>query len=131
MSADNGIYILATKGKSFLTEYRVIHAQAIENINWQPDESGFNMLNLWDYFKDSEVFFDQDSARKKAQSIYKEIIKNDFCPIVEYGICEINALNIEFPNEQPPCCNNPIIICVDEMEQCSNCGTHFYNEEEI
>ncbi|HSG32223.1 MAG TPA: hypothetical protein VLB82_11850 [Thermodesulfobacteriota bacterium] len=36
MSADNGIYILVTKGINTEYEYRVVHAQAIENLYWWP-----------------------------------------------------------------------------------------------
>lgn len=130
MSSDNGLYILATRGKLMFPEYRVTHAQAIENINWNPDESGFNLLTLWQYFKDSNVYFERDKAWSKARAMHNEIMEDDYCPIVEYGICEINALNIEFPSEQPPCCKNPMLTCIDGTYQCYNCGNYFYNEEE-
>jgi hypothetical protein len=96
VSSDNGIYILATKGP-FFTEYRVTHAQAIENIRWHPDESGFNKLSLWEYFKDSKVY-NEEEAWDVARKIYEDIMNNHDLPIIEYGICQINATHIEFPN---------------------------------
>jgi|WetSurMetagenome_2_1015567.scaffolds.fasta_scaffold389949_3 hypothetical protein len=131
MSSDNGIYILITQGKLELPrEYRVIHAQAIKNINYNADESGFNLIELWKYFKDSEVFLTKEEAFKKATQLYDIIFNDDFCPYIEYGIQEIRAYNIEFPKEQPRCCNNPIPLKVTNLNGdivnnwCGNCGSY-------
>lgn len=90
MSADNGIYILKSpkdNGDGF--EFRVTHAQAIENIYWNPDanEEGpdVNPKSLIDYFGECELLTEQD-AQDKALAIEKEILDDDFCPILEYGI---------------------------------------------
>ena len=108
MSADNGIYILKTlktlktlKGYGF--EYRVAHLQGVENYQWDdtkqnpdkdyvgdytddPDVQIINARLLW---KDCAVHTDQDAAWKVAEAIYDDIMKDDMCPIVEYGISVI------------------------------------------
>jgi len=88
MSADNGIYI----GRFPKTEnphqvelhpvdyeYRVIHAQAIENINWFPDEKssdenqseldkkfeGENPREIVQYFENAKMM-DEVNARQRA-----------------------------------------------------------------
>lgn len=97
MSADNGIYVLKTRIpaeaafdlkadriiKDF--EYRVIHAQAIENISYnletgecQPD---FIPEEAYRYFSESPVFFDESEAFHYAHTEAKD------CAILEYGVC--------------------------------------------
>ncbi len=100
MSADNGVYILETPGHPDPTkkQYRVIHAQAIENVTsydplWNQDECAR------DYFGKCQVFHDESEAFQEAQRIYDEIMKDDFCPIVEYGISFIQLT----PNRPFPC----------------------------
>ena len=97
MSADNGIYILKSpKGNSF--EFRVIHAQAIENINYDPDESGFNIEALKTYFGRAQVFSDEDKAAKEACSMADAVVGDTFCPILEYGISYI-SIPFKFPQQ--------------------------------
>ena len=99
MSADNGIYILQTlKGNGF--EFRVAHLQAVENYQWDDnkqnpdkdyvgdytDDADVQIKNARQMWKGCEVFIDRDAAWKKAEEIYDEIMKDDFCPILEYGI---------------------------------------------
>lgn len=119
MSADNGIYILHTKDG-----YRVTHAQAIENINYMPDKTGFNLRILYQYFSQSDCYKEKKDATDKAVELYEEIINDDFCPICEYGISFIEATHIMFPEHQPPCCKNPLLVSVDGQEQCYNCGEY-------
>lgn len=113
MSADNGVYILHTKDG-----YRVAHAQAIDNIIYQPDDSGFNLRQLYFKFERSKVYSKKE-AHKKAFEIYEEIMNDDFCPICEYGIQEIDASHIEFPSVEPFCCNKPNF---NSDDVCENCG---------
>jgi hypothetical protein len=97
MSSDNGIYILKTPkddGEGF--DYRVIHAQAIENIYWDdvnkcegPDP---NPAILLEYFGEAPVMT-KDEAAKKAFEMEEEILEDDFCPILEYGISTIELLH--------------------------------------
>jgi hypothetical protein len=99
MSADNGIYILQTKDG-----WRVIHAQAIENIYWDEEKKEIteeiNPHILREYFEDCEVFPTREEAIKEAELIYDDIVQDDFCPIVEYGICFITGVeDIEFPTK--------------------------------
>lgn len=124
MSSDNGLYILVTQGKPELPrEYRVIEAQAIENIRYNADDSGFNLFELWQYFKDAKVYLNKEDAFKQATKLYEKIMMDDFCPICEYGIQFIEAYNIEFPKEIPNCCNNPKIVKdKDFNKSCQNCG---------
>jgi len=70
-----------------------------------------------------------EEAWKEAQRIYDEIMNDDFCPIVEYGIRTFGDGTFEFPKECPPCCNNPILISIDGQEQCQNCGEYNYKED--
>ena len=59
MSSDNGIYIGSFPTINGGVEYRVIHAQAIENCT------------------------DKNSALKRANEIHDEIMADDFCHIIE------------------------------------------------
>ena len=79
MSADNGIYI----GWFGEKEFRVIHAQAIDNVFYP---SGENAESIVDYFGGGAVFDNLDAAQKKAFALEEEIMSDDFCPILEYGI---------------------------------------------
>ncbi|KKN99068.1 hypothetical protein LCGC14_0143150 [marine sediment metagenome] len=90
MSADNGIYVLESAGP----EYRVAHAMAIENINYNPDlpdDMGppfFNMDWVNRLFGKCEVFTDINEAWKLAFKMEDEIMESDF-PILEYGVSTI------------------------------------------
>jgi len=89
MSADNGIYILKTpivEGETGIFEYRVRHAQAIDNITYERKDG--NPEYVVQYFGDSEVFVNVEGARHKAWEMYNGVMKSCF-PVVEYGICEI------------------------------------------
>ena len=81
MSADNGVYILETKGP----EFRVAYAQGIDNIygnfnddtgHWDGDDEAMQFL-----FKDALVYDDLDVALDKAHEIA------DNYEYLEYGIC--------------------------------------------
>jgi len=94
MSADNTIAVLKSpKVNGF--EYRVLHAQAIENIYWNDEKKNFNennevdAKNLVEYFGACEIFTDEDEAYRKARETEQEILNDDFCPILEYGISTI------------------------------------------
>ncbi len=94
MSADNGVYILKTKGNprrlnSNIHEYRVAHLQAIDNIDWD-DKLGkpsrdhdVQIVNAREMWKGCKVFTDAKEALDEALKIDRE------CVYVEYGICEI------------------------------------------
>jgi len=83
MSADNTIAILKTPSGKGGFEYRVIHAQAIENIYWQHDDG--NPLEVMRYFGKCEVLTSEINALKIALDMEKEILNDDF-GILEYGI---------------------------------------------
>lgn len=82
MSADNGIYILAAKD-----QYRVAHAQGIDNIYWSFSE-GYcgdrivptRALEVWGNLPHTG---DAGTAIQVAERIRKKI------PVCEYGICVI------------------------------------------
>jgi hypothetical protein len=88
MSADNGLYILKMKDQS-----RVGHFQAIENLWWS------NLLlemtadivptRVMEYYFFLDPLTD-DQAAKRAFELNKEILEDDFCPILEYGIQTIS-----------------------------------------
>lgn len=98
MSADNGIYILKSEGP----EFRVVHAQAIENINWNEqtksccDPHYFNMEEVRRYFGKCKVFSNQVDADVEAVKLADEILGDTMCPILEYGISMI-YLPCKFP----------------------------------
>lgn len=81
MSADNGIYIATFPTDNGGEEYRVTHAQAIENVE---DE-----YCVRDYFERAATFGDLNEARAYAFKLEQEIIADDYCPILEYGICSL------------------------------------------
>jgi hypothetical protein len=84
MSADNGIYILATKD-----QYRVIHAMAIDNLTFSfIDENNRELLptRLVEYFGKSKYTRDLSKARDIAFKMEK---KQYIC---EYGV---NTISID------------------------------------
>ena len=87
MSADNGIYILEMKD-----QVRVIHTQCIENLWWSTlanrQITNFVPTQLVLYFGGVEPMT-LTEAHNKAREIYNEIMEDDFCPIVEYGIVDL------------------------------------------
>ena len=114
MSADDGIYILKSDGP----EWRVVHAQAIENIHWNKstkhtDYSQFNDEALECYFGKSKVFLSEAEALANAEEIETSILKSDF-PLIEYGTCII-TLPRKFPKRSCKC-NKPCkgCTCPDE-----------------
>jgi hypothetical protein len=115
MSADNGIYVLVTKGpwvkakngrRVPTKEYRVTHAQAIENITWEPDypdymtaDSVLNRDKVLKYFGTAPVFTSRTRALLAAADMYEEY-DNGF--YVEYGIQILNYLDVPFPKGVVP-----------------------------
>ncbi len=104
MSVDSGIYILKSKDG-----YRIIHAQAIENLNWwntgnkdikkweYRDE--LNPKRLIDYFGDSKVFKTEEEVLKEAKRLLDEIEEDNYW--VEYGISFIRGWEDKnFPKKQ-------------------------------
>lgn len=85
MSADNGIYILKTKD-----QYRVIHAQAIENIYWEHGNRDAYYYNkrheryvptrVVEYWGNCKYTRSGKVAQQIAETMLKEI------GFVEYGI---------------------------------------------
>lgn len=104
MSADNGVYILVSRGRKtrhgFRKEYRVTHAQAIENIEYDPDypvgsDEMLNRQHVLSYFGAARIFSDRRVAEGYAQRIYDEE------GYVEYGIVWIDEFaHIPFPKQQ-------------------------------
>lgn len=79
MSADNGIYIAKFPTKQCGEEYRVTHATAIENVDY--DEY------VRDYFENEPTFDTLTEALEYASALETKILADDFCPILEYGVC--------------------------------------------
>lgn len=83
MSADNGIYILQTKGP----EYRVAHHQNIEEIYGEFSDVSYqwqgNPQSIWEYFHDAKLFLTLEEALDFAADMSYHY---DF---LEYGICVI------------------------------------------
>ncbi len=79
MSADNGVYL-----HKFKEGWRVVHGQAVENINYKPEKDGYNHKELHDYFSESPVFKTEIAAMTYAMKLYKKYMDRYGC--VEYGI---------------------------------------------
>jgi hypothetical protein len=104
MSADNGIYILesisplSNDNDDPTHEYRVIEAQAIDNIFYHPDSGPEDTPyhpHLVQYFNQSQIYQTKDEAYTEAQKMYDRIMDDDY-GIIEYGISEIHIREI-FP----------------------------------
>lgn len=81
MSADNGVYILQTKGP----EFRVAHAQGIDNIFGEWDEERKLWTGNAEYilstFGESNVFATIEEAYDVAEAIERSL------EYTEYGVC--------------------------------------------
>lgn len=82
MSADNGIYIA-----QFPDGFRVIHAQAIENLYEYEEGSNDWEEMIDDYYGRSDIYTSIESARVKAFEMAKD------CYVLEYGIQELGYFN--------------------------------------
>lgn len=101
MSADNGVYILCTKGP----EYRVAYGQSIDQIygdfsddslEWQGDPHA--MLN---FFGEAVVFTDEFSAIDKADEIALEYayLEDGVCLIRDFESWDFNKLKETYGKE--------------------------------
>jgi hypothetical protein len=84
MSADNGIYISEFPNR----EWRVIHAQAIDNLSYEPDgDDGFNSVQVINYFNVGATTF---GSKEQAMVAAHRMAEN-------YGILEYGVNLIKFP----------------------------------
>ena len=99
ISADNGIYIAEFPTLDGSREWRVIHAQAIDNLDYYPEGSPEEAREIIEYFgtDSARIFSNLDAALKAAFELEDEILNDDFCPILEYGVCRLPAF--EYPME--------------------------------
>lgn len=100
MSADNGVYILKSPTSSGNFEFRVAHAQAIENLWYDYEKHKMTKeiqdQPLKDYFDRCNIRDSIESALDIAHKIYDEITK---CGApVEYGI-QIIEIDRPFPSK--------------------------------
>ena len=98
MSSDNGVYIgRFTINDDF--EYRVTHAQAIENCDYDDSEPHYptKLIHAYRtvYYGRSNIY-NKGGAWERARELYEEIL-NDLYPICEYGVSEIRY-DEPFPN---------------------------------
>jgi hypothetical protein len=103
MSADNGIYIgrfkcghpiESCKDDGF--EYRVIHAQAIENCDYDSDCPTYITDSYRvDYYGGADVCYTEKEAWEQARTMEKENAESDY-PVLEYGVSEIHY-DVPFP----------------------------------
>ena len=92
MSADNTVAILKTPDGKKGFEYRVVHAQAIENIYWEhPDGNSEEVVR---YFGKCQVLKDKHAAFEFAHEMEEQVLSDKFCPILEYGISQISLPHI-------------------------------------
>lgn len=92
MSSDNGIYLLVSPTEDGCSEYRVIHTQGIDNLYWDDDAGDYRddiqPAALLSYFKKSQILT-KEKAYAKAFEMEEEVMNDDFCPVLEYGISTI------------------------------------------
>jgi len=130
MSADNGVYILHTKDGYRVNHCQAIDniywwhtcCEKPDVIYMNEDDISYceKCLNcgtinpdfeqrdeicserLLEYFGDCEVFKTKKEAITYSIKLHADIVSDDFCPICEYGIIEINAEHIDLGdnNEQ-------------------------------
>lgn len=95
MSADNGTYILQTYGP----EFRIAHAQAIDNIYGDYDDENHNWFpnikNMVDYFGQSKVYTDIGEAWDDAFNLDESHGWSEYgtCLITEF--CEYHFSDFE------------------------------------
>lgn len=101
MSADNGIYILQTKGP----EFRVAHQQNIDEIygnfsdesyRWQGDP-----VSMLEYFGDAPMFSNLEEALDKAadMSYDYEYLEYGICVITDFKDWDFNSLKENYGKE--------------------------------
>lgn len=88
MSADNGIYIAKFPRMNGTPgfEYRVIHAQAIENCDYGTPEQ--QDAYRWSYFGKETAYFDKDEAALEANKMADEEEAEGY--FLEYGVCHLD-----------------------------------------
>lgn len=112
MSADNGIYILVTKGATGedSLEYRVAYHRGIDNIQFEPDwpseQPCLNRSILIAYFGECEVFTDQDKAYEEAKALEAiDMTDEEYGYLddnyLEDGICGLDYSSVPFPPQEP------------------------------
>lgn len=93
MSADNGIYVASFPiADSTEVQWRVIHAQAIDNVDY--GSMAEQDASRWAYFGDAKTFSNKKDALTYAHDLEEEILNDDFCNILEYGV---NCIEFEHP----------------------------------
>ena len=96
MSADNCIAIGRFVRKDGF-EYRVIHASAIENCDYDSNlPAEITDAYRVDYYGRADVCYTEQEAWEQARALEKEIADSDF-PILEYGVSEIHY-DVPFPS---------------------------------
>lgn len=102
MSSDNGIYILESRGPNYQLEYRVIHAQAIENIYYGAAPGDDNPVDaeVKRYFDKAIVHDNKVRAWKEAME-KEQAIFNNAMPL-EYGISFLRHPQWSYPSDQEP-----------------------------
>ena len=106
MSADNGIYVLATRrtrretspGRWSQSEqhcvWRVAHAQAIDNLDWY-EQNELNMLGWYMY----QVWGKSAIYKTLEEALIAAHKKAEDEPVLEYGVCVINMSKYRFPGD--------------------------------
>jgi len=85
------VYILKTPidNQPNKFEFRVTHAQAIENIYFGDiEDKGYDPEYVVSYFQNAPVFENFADASQHAFNLGENILKSDF-PVLEYGIQSI------------------------------------------
>lgn len=89
MSADNGVYIA-----EFNEGFKVVHAQAIDNIYYHPVGSPERKEMMDLYFGWAQFISTLDAAMIEANRLEQIELSDPFVPIVEYGIVNLGKIEI-------------------------------------
>jgi hypothetical protein len=101
MSADNGIYILHTKGP----EYRVGYNQAIDNIYGNFSDESFQWQGdpemMVEYFQDAKMFSSLEEALDYAEdlSYNYEYLEDGICVITDFKDWNFGKLEEQYGKE--------------------------------
>lgn len=105
MSADDGYYILATKGEDGQTEFRTVWAQGMD---WefvtpedpselddytQPPLTRDFVVKFFELYRKSPIIYDEDQAWREAQDM------NDIAYETELGVNMLDYREVPYPTE--------------------------------
>jgi len=102
MSADNGIYILQTRGP----EFRVAYGQAIDNVYGNFSDESFQWQGdpvcMLEYFQDAPMLTELEEALDKAEemSYDYDYLEDGICVISDFSDWDFHSLKENYGKEK-------------------------------